>query len=121
MQLPGEVVETSGQLVDADTVEWQFSASDAWPAGVVMTARSLQGQTERFKDSLTPNFVPTREKLLQLAATIGDNEPFHAALRACREQSNAAPLKKFEDGLPDDDETREHIMALRKLLSGKAQ
>jgi len=121
MTLPGNVVETSGQLVDAKTVEWQFRASDAWPAGVVMTARSLQGQTKLFRDSLAPNFKPTQEKLLQLSATVGDDEPLRAALRACREQSSDAPLTEVEKGLPADDETRGRIAALRKLLKGGAR
>lgn len=117
MTVPGEIVETNGNLLTGSSVEWEFSLDDVWPAGYSMRLRSLDDHTSKLTGSLTKNFRPTRANLMRVVDAIGDDAQLRDALQQCREQQSDAPLRLLADNLPEESDTHPRIEALRQLLN----
>jgi hypothetical protein len=95
MTMPGEVVETNGEILAANQVRWQFGARDAYPLGFAMTCRSLVPQLAAQRELLKGQPLEGREELLRFADLVNGQERLADALRDCRKQKKMAPLYEY--------------------------
>ena len=100
LQLPGDVVETSGTITGAGEVAWRFPAAAAFPSGYRMDCRSLEirpGAAELLK-----HFKPAdrRKVLLKLVRLISaDDDPLLAVLRSSADRKSWSPLVEYRRSL----------------------
>ena len=100
LQLPGDVVETSGVISGGGEVTWRFSTTMAFPSGYRMTCRSLEirpGAAELLK-----HFKPAdrRKVLLKLVQLIpGEEDPLLPVLRSSADRKSWSPLVEYRRSL----------------------
>ncbi|MDA0589160.1 MAG: hypothetical protein O2820_14710 [Planctomycetota bacterium] len=116
MDVPGEIVETNGQIHSNGRVQWQFSGSDAWPSGFAMTVRSLDVQKSGVSLLAGAEFKPTRQNLVRIVEIIGDDEALRKVLQSCRDESSVVPLKTFLTELPMENASRKRVFELLRFL-----
>jgi hypothetical protein len=92
LTVPGEVVETNAQILDANRVRWDFEAKEAWPLGYEMACTSLETQPEMQKALLGGPALSSREERLRFRALVTGSDQLAGALRDCRQQKSLAPL-----------------------------
>lgn len=116
LNVPGEIVETNGQIHSDGRVQWQFSGSDAWPSGFAMTVRSIDVQQTGVSILAGAKFKPSRQNLIRIVEIVGDDRTLCKVLQSCREASSAAPLKAFLKELPLENESRDRTFELLRFL-----
>jgi hypothetical protein len=92
LKVPGEVVETDGQILGGDRVRWRFDAEAAYPQGYPMTCRSLAPQLSLQKDLLKGQPLTGREAMLDYVALLTKHPFLLSAMEECRKQKKMAPL-----------------------------
>jgi hypothetical protein len=119
MTMPGEVVETNGEILAGNQVRWQFGARDAYPLGFAMTCRSLVPQLETQRQLLKGQPLESREELLRFTNLVNGQERLADALRDCRKRKKMAPLYEYRDQAQKmqagDDEVK-RVNALLRVL-----
>jgi hypothetical protein len=115
LTLPGEVVETNGQVMSANKLRWQFDGSDAYPLGYVMECRSVLPELEAQENLLQNQPLSDRDMMLQFVALIADREPLRQALFECRKQKKMTPLYDYQRVTTGSDQEEER-RATRRLL-----
>jgi hypothetical protein len=95
MTMPGEVVETNGEVLAGNQVRWQFGAREAYPLGYAMTCRSLLPQLETQRKLLKGQPLESREEMLRFADLVNGQEGLADVLRDCRKQKKMAPLYEY--------------------------
>lgn len=116
MSLPGDIVETNGQLLEGNSVEWKFDLSKVWPVGYSMRVRSLDDKSEILRGSVTKNFKATRANLLKVVQVIGDDEKLQKTLVRCRETKSDRPLRELMDQVEAGDPTFKRLNELGAVL-----
>jgi hypothetical protein len=91
LTVPGEVVESNGQILAANRVRWEFEAREAYPFGFTMECRSLDPDLEA-QTLLTGAPLADREAMLRFAALVDGQERLLGVLRECRQQRTLKPL-----------------------------
>jgi hypothetical protein len=115
LTVPGEVVETNGQILSGNKVRWQFEEWEAYPLGYIMECRSLLPDLEAQKDLLQNQPLADRETMLQFVALIADREPLREVLHECRKRKSMMPLYDYyEHTAPAKDE--KEVQAVSRLL-----
>ncbi|MDC0175605.1 hypothetical protein OAJ60_01605 [Planctomycetaceae bacterium] len=100
LQLPGDVVETSGTITGAGEVAWRFPADKAFPSGYRMDCRSLEIRPEAAE--LLKHFKPAdrRKVLLKLVRLIpGGDDPLLVVLRSSAARKSWSPLMEYRRSL----------------------
>jgi hypothetical protein len=95
MTMPGEVVETNGEIQAGNQVRWHFGARDAYPLGFAMTCRSLLPQLEAQRLLLKGQPLESREEQLRFVSLVSGQERLSEALRDCRKQKKMTPLYDY--------------------------
>lgn len=116
MNVPGEIVETNGQIHSGGRVQWQFDGSDAWPSGFAMTVRSIDVRESGVSVLAGVEFKPTRPNLLRVVEIVGDDETLCKILQSCREEGSDAPMKAFLKKVPLENESRSRALELLRFL-----
>jgi hypothetical protein len=121
LTVPGEIVETNGQLLASSRVRWQFQAEAAYPLGYVMECRSLFVDAEAQKQLLPGAPLASREAMLELVSLVAGKERLAEALVECRRKKSMAPLYEFRQranttaGGEQDVKSVERILKLCEL------
>jgi hypothetical protein len=92
LKVPGEVVETDGEILGGDRVRWRFDERAAYPLGYPMACRSLAPQVALQKDLLKGQPLVGREAMLDYVGLVRGNDALLAAVEECRKQKKVAPL-----------------------------
>jgi hypothetical protein len=122
LQMPGTIVETSGEILADDRTQWSFTALEAYPLGYHMRSRSLEPNIAAMKKLLGGQPLASRESLLSYARIVAGNDGLLTALKQCVQLQNMSPLKKYRakveaDNTPPPRETNIiEIQRLWKLL-----
>jgi hypothetical protein len=101
LTVPGEVVESNGQILAANRVRWQFEGREAYPIGFTMECRSLAPEPEAMK-LLSGAPLADRDAMLAFAALVEGHEGLLAVLRECRRQKTLKPLVEHRKTLYAD-------------------
>ncbi len=105
LTMPGEVVETNGQVLSANRVRWRFDAKLAYPLGYRMWCRSLVAQTGEQQPLLTKEQrLDSREAMLEFSAVVRGQDRLVEALRECVKQKQWAPLYAYRKSAATDPE-----------------
>ncbi len=119
-QMPGTLVETSGELMSDNETLWRFSDSQAYPAGYTMTCRSLEPNTALEQKLLPKPVLTDRKAMLRYLDLLRHNEPLLAMMRICAADGSLTPLKREYDALKDvGDEGATAFGQMLSLLEGK--
>jgi hypothetical protein len=122
LQMPGTIVETSGEILADDRTQWSFTALEAYPLGYHMRSRSLEPNIAAMKKLLGGQPLASRESLLSYVRIVAGNDGLLTALNQCVQLQNMSPLKKYRakveaDKTPPPRETNiVQIQRLWKLL-----
>jgi hypothetical protein len=95
LTVPGEVVESNGQLLAGNRVRWRFNAFAAYPLGYEMACRSLDARPQAQQDLLHGQPLKSREALVQFADVAAGLPGVADALQECRKQGKMAPLYEY--------------------------
>ncbi len=123
LTVPGEVIETTGQVLSGNRVRWRFAESEAYPLGYAMQCRSLLPILDMQKDLLQNQPLADRETMLAFIALLADREPLRLALEECRRRRSMTPLYEYRDGplTRRDEKERLAMQRLFELLQLPAQ
>jgi hypothetical protein len=105
LTVPGEVLETNGQILASNRVRWTFDAFEAYPFGYDMVCRSLDVQPQAQKELL--HGQPLKDRDVQARfADVADTLPGVAeALQACRKERRMKPLYDYRQKVARDPRT----------------
>jgi hypothetical protein len=95
LTVPGEVVESNGQVLADNRVRWRFTAFAAYPLGYEMACRSLDIRPQAQQDLLHGQPLKGRETLVQFADLANGLPGVADALQECRKQGKMAPLYEY--------------------------
>jgi hypothetical protein len=117
LTVPGEVVESNGQILAGNRVRWRFTAFAAYPLGYEMACRSLDARPQAQFELLHGQPLKSREALVQFA-DVADGLPGVAeALQECRKRGKMAPLYEYRLKVARDPKTPvKPVNDLLKLL-----
>jgi hypothetical protein len=95
LTVPGQVLETTGQLLSANRVRWQFDTMEAYPLGYTMECRSLLLHRQTQKELLPDQPLDDREAQFDFVSIVRDRKNLVEALRKCRANKSLTPLYEF--------------------------
>ncbi len=123
LTVPGEVVETNGELLAGNRVRWKFKQRWAYPLGYPMTCRSLAPQPEAQRALLKGQPLEGREALLRFAELVAEDEPLPGVLQECRKQKAMKPLYEYREQATrkGDGEAVKRVNRLLQMLKLPAQ
>jgi hypothetical protein len=105
LTVPGEVVETNGQIMAGNRVRWRFTAFAAYPLGYDMTCRSLDVRPQAQQELLHAKPLESRDAQLRFT-DLADGLPGLAdVLQECRKQGKLAPLYEYRLKVARDPKT----------------
>jgi hypothetical protein len=118
LMVPGDMVETNGQILSRNKVRWQFDETEAYPLGYVMECRSLLPELSTQQELLQNQPLSNREAMLHFVALVADHEPLRDALRQCRKRKSMLPLYEYaESAATKSDKETQAVNNLLKLLN----
>jgi hypothetical protein len=119
-QMPGTLVETSGELMSDNETLWRFSDSQAYPAGYTMSCRSLEPNVTLEQKLLARPVLTDRKAMLRYIDLLRNNEPLLAMMRICAADGSLTPLKREYDALEEaGDDGAAAFGQMLSLLEGK--
>src|SRR5262249_36020698 len=95
LTVPGEVVETNGQVLAGHRVRWEVGSEEAYPLGFHLTCRSLLEPEEVQKGLLKGQPRMDREARLAFVAMVQGSPALLEACKECRTQKKLAPLYEY--------------------------
>jgi hypothetical protein len=118
IELPGELIETNGQGTQSGRTRWKFTASEMFPSGYEMKARSIAIDREGQKKVLGRVVIDDEATLKSFLEDVGREGPLIEAVRRLRETGDREVLRRvkprsYEEGMRAD--------RLRKMLLGNSQ
>ena len=114
LEMPGVVVETTGQVLTDQRVRWEFYASEAYPHGYKMKCRSLEPNSVAQKKLLGRTLRNDRATMLAFVSLVSGDRELLDELRKCDKEGRLDSLFDLEKNHRDD-KTRS-IHRLFKLL-----
>ncbi|HLJ96650.1 MAG TPA: hypothetical protein VKU02_25985, partial [Gemmataceae bacterium] len=115
LTVPGEVIETTGQVLSCNRVRWRFVEFEAYPLGYTMKCRSLLPILDMQKDLLQNQPLADRETMLAFIAILADREPLRQTLEECRRRKSMTPLYEYRDR-PAARRDEKEVLAMRRLF-----
>jgi hypothetical protein len=97
LQIPGEVVETNGELQSNSTARWNFSATKAWPRGYKMRCRSLLDRTPDIRKFVQDTPQLNRSQMLKVIDLVSQDDELRELLIECRTSESLEPLRKLAE------------------------
>ena len=97
LSVPGEIVETSGELQSDSSVRWEFSAIKAWPRGYEMRCRSLLDRTPEIRKSVQCTPQLNRSQMLKIIDLVSEDDELRELLIECRTSESLEPLRKLAE------------------------
>jgi hypothetical protein len=116
MQMPGVIVDTSGDILAENITRWTFSDGDAYPFGYEMQCRSLVEQSELVSQLVEPGFAADRTRLFAYIELVRDNERLLKMMRQCAAAGSLSPLVRAHAAAPPGSDIAAEYDALLKLL-----
>ena len=107
LNVPGEIVETSGELQSDSSVRWEFSATKAWPRGYEMRCRSLLDRTADIRKSAQDTPQLSRSQMLKIIDLVAEDDELRESLIECQTSKSLEPLRKLAERDGDDSFARE--------------
>ncbi len=95
LRLPGEIVETTGELHSDSSVRWKFSATKAWPRGYAMHCRSLLDRTPGFGKLREGRTQLNRSQMLRIIELASQDDELRGSLIECRTSASLGPVLKL--------------------------
>jgi hypothetical protein len=92
LQMPGKIVDTSGDLLADNVTRWEFSDGDAYPFGYEMRSRSLEESPEVAGKLVGPAFLADRAKVLAYVELVRTNERLLKMMEKCAAAGDMTPL-----------------------------
>jgi len=119
-EMPGKLVETSGELISDNETLWRFSDSQAYPAGFTMSCRSLEPNVTLEQKLLARPVLTDRKAMLRYVDLVRKNEPLLAMMRICADDGSLTPLKREYEALKEaGDDGAAAFGQMLSLLEGK--
>lgn len=119
-EMPGTLVETSGELLSENTTVWKFSDSQAYPSGYSMTCRSLEANVTLEQKLLARPVLTDRKAMLRYVDLVRENEPLLAVMRICAADGSLTRLKREYEALQEaGDDGAKAFGQMLALLKGK--
>ncbi len=116
MTLPGEVIETNGQILGSDKVRWQFDAREAYPHGHEMRARSLDPQRKVQQALLEGQPLTGREAMLRYLALVEGQQRLLDVLRQCQRDQAMTPLYDYRRKMAGTGKDQTEVRRVDRLL-----
>ena len=113
VQLPGILLDTSGLILAENRTCWQFTASDTFPQGYHMTARSVVYSTDVQKKLLGRIAVANARTAAQFIDVVKRQGPLLDAVQAACAQGNLEPIRTLKS---TDSTEQSRIRQLQQLL-----
>jgi hypothetical protein len=123
LTMPGEIVEMNGTLVTDKQIRWTFNASEAYPLGYTMSARSLEVVSDLKETSLEKNPLSKRADVIEFASIVaGDDE----LLELVRKFAKTGRIERNEKHQPlvstkEEDRQQRKVRRLLQLLQPAAK
>jgi hypothetical protein len=107
LSVPGDIVETSGELQSDSSVRWEFSAIKAWPRGYEMRCRSLLDRTPEIRKSTQGAPRLNRSQMLKIIELVAEDDELRESLIECRTSESLEPLRTLAECDGDDSFAKE--------------
>lgn len=119
LTVPGSVVETNGQMLAENRVEWRFQGRQAYPLGYSMHCKSFEPKTVQQTNLLGHAAVTDPATMVRFVGIVRDREDLLAAFRQSSERGSMKPLEDLRKmgGTPSE---RKDVDELFRILSHKA-
>ncbi len=119
LSVPGNVVETSGELQSDSSVRWKFSAIKAWPRGYEMRCRSLLDRTPEITKSAQSTPQLNRSQMLKIIELVSEDDELRESLLECRISESLGPLDKLAERDGDDSLAKEVLDIISPIEPAK--
>ncbi len=96
LQLPGEIIESNGTVLENGRTRWSFTGDEMFPDGYEMKARSLEIDREWQRKALGRVAIDDREKALEFLELVGDDATLREAVRKLRETGDRGAPRRGE-------------------------
>jgi hypothetical protein len=116
IQLPGELVETSGTGTKAGRTRWKFTGVGLFPGGYEMKARSILIDRDAQKKVLGRVAIDDETKAVEFIETVGREGPLLEAVREVRQTGDRSALSQLKS---DTYEERLRATKVRSMLFGE--
>jgi hypothetical protein len=93
-EMPGLLVETSGELISDRITRWRFADDDAYPSGYTMACRSLEPSVELEQKLLGKQVLKDRQSMLRYVDLVRENAPLLAVMQICADEGSLKSLKR---------------------------
>jgi hypothetical protein len=101
MTMPGEIVETNGQLLSGNRVRWKFEAKEAYPFGYTMECRSLV-LADKLPPALAKSGVLAKPEARIEYVSLVAGQRVLEVLKECQQKQDLKPLQTYKDTLEPD-------------------
>ena len=109
----GPILETNGQRVADDQVQWEFTDLDIWPRGYAMQLTAVRWNREAEKKLFGKVVLHDIDTVLHLRDLIADHDEVYEALAQAIEQGDLHPIKALSESKePVDREAAKTILDL---------
>ncbi len=117
LEMPGPIVETSGEMLSERVTRFRFDDGQAYPFGFAMQCRSLVEQGAIEEKLLGHRVLVDRQKLIAYVDLLHGNDELLNSMKNCAAESNLAPLRRQRDQLASEESDRVRVYdALLRLL-----
>jgi hypothetical protein len=117
LTMPGEVVETNGQILSGSQVRWAFDSKDAFPLGYSMEAFSIAPQLSTQRELLPGRPPLSRQTLLDLVSSMSGYGDLVATMKGCRNQGTMRPLYAYRDRVAKIAERAWELEAANRVIT----
>ncbi|HOW70218.1 MAG TPA: hypothetical protein PKY77_06400 [Phycisphaerae bacterium] len=93
----GPILETDGQRVAEDQVQWHFTDLDIWPHGYAMQVTAVRWNREAEKKLFGRIVLGDLDTVLHLRDLIADHDDVYDALAQAIEQGSLRPIKTLSE------------------------
>jgi hypothetical protein len=116
LTVPGQIVETNGEIVSDQRVRWRFPLHQAFPLGYTMSCRSLLPRTRAQTLLLGKALLVNRDELLQFLELVADQKPLLEALQESSRHTTLVPLYSYVKKLSAGSREAEQARRLMRML-----
>jgi hypothetical protein len=122
LQMPGKIVDTSGDLLAENVTRWEFSDGDAYPFGYEMRSRSLEEKPEVAEKLVGAEFLADRAKVLAYVELVRKSERLLNIMRKCAAAEDITPLVRARaTAAPGSEAAAEYGELLELLRPGESK
>jgi hypothetical protein len=116
LTMPGEILETNGEILSEHRVRWRFPLHQAFPLGYAMSCRSLLCRTQAQTLLLGKPLLVSRDDMLQFMELVADDKPLLETLRESARHTTLAPFYTYVKKLSRGSKEQERADRLMRIL-----